>query len=145
MSEQDKQIVRAAVVGAAGRMGRRLIALAAEDDTIEVVSALESADCPHLGADTGELAGMGKSGIKVSADLAGALRSEGISCDLDYGGRGIKGQFKQADRSGASHTLVLGEDELAGGYGTLRDMSSGEEKKISVDGGPAELLRAVAR
>lgn len=79
----------------------------------------------------------------LALGLAGALRSEGVSCDLDYGGRGTKGQFKQADRSGASYTLVLGEDELAGGYGTLRDMSSGEEKKVSVDGGPAELLRAV--
>jgi 4-hydroxy-tetrahydrodipicolinate reductase len=71
MSEQNKHIVRAAIVGAAGRMGRRLIALAAEDDTIEVVSAVESAACPHLGADAGELAGIGKSGIRVCTELAG--------------------------------------------------------------------------
>ena len=71
MSEQNEHIVRAAVVGAAGRMGRRLIALAAEDDTVEVVSAVESAACPHAGADAGELAGIGRSGIKVSPELAG--------------------------------------------------------------------------
>ncbi len=42
--------------------------------------------------------------------LAGVLRAGGVSCDLDFGGRGAKGQFKQADRSGASFAAILGED-----------------------------------
>ncbi len=61
-------------------------------------------------------------------ELAGALREEGISADLDYGGRGMRAQFKQADRTGASYAVVLGEDELAQGVCTLRDMASGEER-----------------
>jgi histidyl-tRNA synthetase len=77
--------------------------------------------------------------------LAGALREEGLSADLDYGGRGMRAQFKQADRVGASYAAILGEDELAQGVVTVRDMSSGEEQKVPVADGPKDLLRAVAR
>ena len=77
--------------------------------------------------------------------LAGALREEGLSADLDYGGRGMRAQFKQADRVGASYAVILGEDELAQGVATVRDMASGEEQKVPVAEGPKDLLRAVAR
>ena len=76
--------------------------------------------------------------------LAGALREEGVSADLDYGGRGMRAQFKQADRTGASYAVVLGEDELARGDCTLRDMASGEERVVPVAGGVKNLLQAVS-
>ncbi len=76
--------------------------------------------------------------------LASALRSEGVICDLDYADRSAKGQFRQADRSGATFAAILGEDELSRGVCTLRDMTSGEEREVSVAGGAKELLRAVA-
>lgn len=75
--------------------------------------------------------------------LAGALRAEGLSCDLDYGGRGAKGQFKQADRAGAAFAAILGENELSRGTCKLRDMASGEEREVDVKDGPAELLRVM--
>ena len=75
--------------------------------------------------------------------LAGTLRAEGISCDLDYGGRGAKGQFKQADRSGASFAAIMGEDELSRGTIKVRDMSSGEEREVDVSEGAWGLLRFV--
>jgi len=76
--------------------------------------------------------------------LAGALREEGISTDLDYAGRGLRAQFKQADRVGASYAVILGEDELAQGVATVRDMASGGELKVPVAEGAKDLLRAVA-
>jgi histidyl-tRNA synthetase len=76
--------------------------------------------------------------------LASALRSEGISCDLDYADRSTKGQFRQADRSGAAYAAILGEDELAQDICTVRDMSSGEERTVSLTDGAKELLRAVS-
>ncbi len=76
--------------------------------------------------------------------LASALRSEGVACDLDYADRSAKGQFRQADRSGAAYAAILGEDELERGVCKLRDMSSGEERAVSVADGAKELLRAVA-
>ena len=76
--------------------------------------------------------------------LASTLRSEGVVCDLDYADRSAKGQFRQADRTGAAFAVILGEDELARGICTLRDMSSGDEREVSVADGAKELLRAVA-
>jgi len=76
--------------------------------------------------------------------LAGALRGEGVSADLDFGGRGMRAQFKQADRLGASYAVILGEDELAQDVLTVRDMASGEEQKVPAADGPKNLLRAVS-
>jgi histidyl-tRNA synthetase len=76
--------------------------------------------------------------------LASALRSEGVACDLDYAERSAKGQFRQADRSGAAYAAILGEDELTRGVCTVRDMSSGEERPVSVADGAKELLLAVS-
>jgi histidyl-tRNA synthetase len=76
--------------------------------------------------------------------LAGALREEGISCDLDYGGRSLRAQFKQANRVGAAYAVILGDDELAQGVATVRDMASGEERMVPLADGAKDLLRAVA-
>ena len=76
--------------------------------------------------------------------LASALREEGISADLDFGGRGLRAQFKQADRVGASYAVILGEDELAQGIATVRDMASGDERQVPLADGVKDLLRAVA-
>ena len=76
--------------------------------------------------------------------LAGALREEGISADLDYGGRGMRAQFRQADRAGASYAAILGEDELGRGVCTVRDMTSGEERVVPVAEGAKDLIRAVS-
>jgi histidyl-tRNA synthetase len=73
--------------------------------------------------------------------LAGALRGAGVSCDLDFGGRGAKGQFKQADRLGAAFTVVIGEDELASDALTMRDMRTGDER--TVQSGAEALLGAI--
>ena len=75
--------------------------------------------------------------------LASSLRAEGIACDLDYADRSAKGQFKQADRTGARFAIILGDEELAQGACKLRDMNSGEERFLSVVEGPGELLRAL--
>jgi histidyl-tRNA synthetase len=80
----------------------------------------------------------------LAMSLASALRAEGVPCDLDYAGRSAKGQFRQADRSGAAFAAIIGEEELARGVCTLRDMGSGEERTIPVADGAKELLRAVA-
>jgi histidyl-tRNA synthetase len=79
----------------------------------------------------------------LAMKLASSLRAEGIACDLDYAGRSAKGQFRQADRSGAAYAAILGEDELARGVCTVRDMSSGEERVVNVADGAKELLLAV--
>ncbi len=58
--------IRMAIAGAAGRMGRRLIALARQDPEIELVAALEGGSSPAIGHDAGELAGIGRLAVSVS-------------------------------------------------------------------------------
>ena len=55
--------MKIAVHGAAGRMGKRVTALAAENPRYTLVAALESADHPALGQDAGLLAGVGPLGV----------------------------------------------------------------------------------
>jgi 4-hydroxy-tetrahydrodipicolinate reductase len=58
-----------AIVGAAGRMGQRLVALAKEDPELTVVAAIERADHPLAHKDIGEIAGVGPIGVPLTHDL----------------------------------------------------------------------------
>lgn len=59
--------------GAAGRMGKRLIALSAEDPQLRLVAALESATCSDLGKDAGSLAGIHELGVALSSEFSGDI------------------------------------------------------------------------
>ena len=59
-----------------------------------------------------------------------ALRREGIRCDADYQGKSLKGQLKQAGRSGARACVLLGPDEMAAGTATIRDMDTHEQVSV---------------
>lgn len=61
--------LRIALTGAAGRMGRRICALAATDPEVNVCCAMESSGSPHVGDDAGVLAGIGASGLRISKEL----------------------------------------------------------------------------
>src|SRR5271165_2946733 len=55
------------VNGACGRMGQRIVALAIEDKDIAIGAALENAGHLRLGQDIGEVVGIGKLGVLVTA------------------------------------------------------------------------------
>jgi 4-hydroxy-tetrahydrodipicolinate reductase len=55
--------------GAAGRMGQRLVALVSEDKELAVGAALEMPGHPRLGEDAGEVAGLGRLGVPLQAEL----------------------------------------------------------------------------
>src|SRR4029450_5117706 len=60
--------LKLAIAGAAGRMGRTLTRVARETPGIVVAGGLEAPQSPVIGADMGELAGIGPIGIAVTAD-----------------------------------------------------------------------------
>jgi 4-hydroxy-tetrahydrodipicolinate reductase len=66
------------VAGAAGRMGSRLVALLQEEDDLRLVAALEAPGHPALLKDAGEVAGLGRLGIPITADPEGALGADRI-------------------------------------------------------------------
>jgi histidyl-tRNA synthetase len=64
-------------------------------------------------------------GRERAISLATELRRAGIATDLDLADRAVKGQMKHADRLGARYALILGTEGA-----TLRDMGSGEERRV---------------
>lgn len=62
--------------------------------------------------------------------LLGRLRTSGISADMAFDSRGLKGAMKAADRSGARFALIIGEDELASGTVMVRDLVSGTQEPL---------------
>lgn len=65
------------------------------------------------------------------------LRRAGFRADLDLAGRSMKGQMKQANRTGAAKAVVLDED----GTAKLRDMETGDQEEIALGG----LVEALSR
>ncbi|MGH7894353.1 MAG: 4-hydroxy-tetrahydrodipicolinate reductase, partial [Candidatus Binatia bacterium] len=70
------------ICGAAGRMGRMLVALVTERPGLRVVGALEAPGHPAVGADAGVLAGTGALGVAVASDLAAICRREHVVVDF---------------------------------------------------------------
>ncbi len=62
-------MIRVAVVGAAGRMGKTLIQAVSAAEGMELAAATEQPDSTLIGVDAGELAGVGKLGVVVSHSL----------------------------------------------------------------------------
>ena len=60
-----------AIVGAAGRMGRRIVALATESGRFEIVGAVDVESHPQIGSDVGLLAGVGVLDVALTASWPG--------------------------------------------------------------------------
>jgi 4-hydroxy-tetrahydrodipicolinate reductase len=63
-------MMRVAIAGAGGRMGRNLISACHEHPELTVTVATERPGSSLVGADAGELAGVGAIGVKVTENLA---------------------------------------------------------------------------
>lgn len=63
--------------------------------------------------------------------LSEALRELGKATVRDLDGKSLKSQLKDADRSGARFVVILGDDEVAGGYLTVRNMLTSEQGRMS--------------
>lgn len=80
----------------------------------------------------------GKSeGFKILSQL----RAAGITCDMAYGDRGLKGGMKAADKSRALYSLVIGDDEISNGKCDLKLMSNGQLISSSLTA--SELIKRV--
>lgn len=77
------------------------------------------------------LAPIGEESAKKAFILCQELRNGGLVCETDHMGRGIKSQFKYADKIGAGVVGVIGSTELEGGVVKLKRMSDGTEKTVA--------------
>ncbi len=70
------------VCGAAGRMGRCIIALASQRPDLEVKAAIEAPGHPAVGSDAGDVAGAGSLGVAVGDDLAAVISPQAVCLDF---------------------------------------------------------------
>jgi histidyl-tRNA synthetase len=75
-----------------------------------------------------------------AAALAEQLRRAGYAIELGYSGN-LGKRLKRADKLSAAAAIILGDDELAKGVATLRDLDSGEQTAVPL----AELEERLAR
>jgi histidyl-tRNA synthetase len=72
----------------------------------------------------------------AAAKLARRLRSEGLRVELPAEEMKFKKSLNLADRLGARHAIILGEDELAAGVFTVKRLADSMQQKL----GESELL-----
>ncbi|MFA3836588.1 histidine--tRNA ligase [Streptomyces aureus] len=109
-------------VGWALGVDRTVLALEAEGVELELPSTTSVFAVP-----------LGDEARRVLFSKVTELRRAGVSADFSYGGKGLKGAMKNANRSGARFTIVAGERDLADGVVQLKDMESGEQDAVAVD------------
>lgn len=70
------------------------------------------------------LAPLGAAAERAALALAHRLRRGGARVEVEPGGRSLKSQMRHAGKLGARWVVILGEDELASGHLTVRDMEA---------------------
>ena len=79
-----------------------------------------------------------------AAGLATMLRAAGIRTQIYFEQKKFKQKMAYADRLGIPYVLFLGEDELAEGVVSCKDMATGEQKKLTYEQAISELGAALA-
>ncbi len=76
------------------------------------------------------LAPLAAAGRDKAVLLQRQLRAAGLSVLVDYEGRGLKSQMKRADKLQARFVALIGEDELAKGLWSVRDMARSAQESV---------------
>ncbi|WP_406216866.1 histidine--tRNA ligase [Streptomyces decoyicus] len=117
-------------VGWALGVDRTVLALEAEGVTLDIPAATAVYAVP-----------LGEEARRVLFGVVTALRRSGVATDFAFGGKGLKNAMKSANRSGARLALVAGERDLAEGVVQLKDLESGEQAAVALDGVAEEIRR----
>ncbi|PIA66751.1 4-hydroxy-tetrahydrodipicolinate reductase [Pseudomonas sediminis] len=75
---------RIAVMGAAGRMGKTLIEAVSQAEGAKLSAAIDRADSSLIGADAGELVGLGKIGVTLAGDLSAVVDDFDVLIDFTH-------------------------------------------------------------
>ena len=76
---------------------------------------------------------LGENAKTHALTIAASLRAKGKKVEIAFGDRALKGAMKGADKSGATHVVVLGDAEISSGTALLKEMKSGVETSVKID------------
>lgn len=79
------------------------------------------------------IATMGDAAYLKAFGIVSKLRCEGVKAELDHAGRGIKAQFKYADKIKAEFVVTIGENELISGVCTIKRMFDGQTEEVKIE------------
>jgi histidyl-tRNA synthetase len=65
--------------------------------------------------------------------LVQQLRERGVAATMDYGGKSLKAQLREADKGGCRLVAILGEAEARQRAMTLKDLEQGSQRSVSLD------------
>jgi histidyl-tRNA synthetase len=102
-----------------------------EDRLIEALPA----SSPCLARPAAPVAVLAAGAVEPMAalELAELLRAAGVAATADLSGRSVRAGLKRADRAGTRFVVLLGDDELAAGQATLRDLGAGDQTTLGRD------------
>ncbi|MGP4071417.1 histidine--tRNA ligase [Piscibacillus sp. B03] len=115
-------------IGFALSIERLLMALDAEGVQLDQD---ESIDCYVIA--------IGDEAKYTSSNIVNQLRKEGVKADQDYLDKKVKGQFKAADRLGATYAVIIGEEEIANGVANVKNLKTGDQKTVEIKHIPKEI------
>ncbi|MHC4187075.1 MAG: 4-hydroxy-tetrahydrodipicolinate reductase [Planctomycetota bacterium] len=127
------------IVGAAGRMGKKLVSLAADSEKFEIVGAVDRKDLPEIGKDTGLVAGLKAIKVELTSEYpAGAdvtidfSQPDAADATIEYciahksalvmGTTGLTDNQKQKITNAASHIPVIYGTNMSVGMNVLFEM-----------------------
>ncbi len=87
------------------------------------------------------IAALGEKARPIAIRLLNVLRRSGIAAEMDYAGRSLKSQMRQADKLGARFVALLGDNEVESGVVSLKPMGGGEQRTMPLDWITEELLK----
>ncbi len=76
---------------------------------------------------------LGKEARAKAYKIVNALRMDGVVVETDYMDRSVKAQMKYANKLGAKHTVILGENELNSNKANIKNMETGEQTEVALD------------
>jgi len=76
----------------------------------------------------------GEAAGRLALQVAETLRGQGVAVIMHCGGGKFAAQMRRADASGATHALIIGEDEAASGLVSLKPLrGAGEQQRLPVE------------
>jgi 4-hydroxy-tetrahydrodipicolinate reductase len=108
-------MIKVVISGAAGRMGRQVIAAISEDPETSVSGALEAPKHPALGRDAGVFAGLPENRVIITDDISKAFKDADVVIDFSGPRSSVKVVAEAARRGmpAVSGTTGLSEDDVA--------------------------------
>jgi len=125
-------------VGFGMGMERVLMLLDAQSEDERTLAVIESTPDIYI-------APLDPSLAPIAFRMLKQFRALGLKADMNHTTRGLRAQFKFADKLHANYVAILGEDEVQKGVVKLRDMQSGEEWEAKIPEAPQAMADRIAR